>query len=56
MLDSKRLDIEKDVDLDLDNILNLDISNAPDLNLDEPKQQKKQEIEHKMDRAFFGGR
>lgn len=47
MLDSKRLDIEieKAVDLDLDNIPDLDISNAPDLNLDEPKQQKKQEIE-----------
>lgn len=54
MLDSKRLDIEieKAVDLDLDNIPDLDISNAPDLNLDEPKQQKKQEIEHKMDRGF----
>jgi multidrug efflux pump subunit AcrA (membrane-fusion protein) len=54
MLDSKRLDIEieKAVDLDLDNIPDLDISNAPDLNLDEPKQQKKQEIEHKMDRGL----
>ena len=54
MLDSKRLDIEieKAVDLDLDNIPNLDISNAPDLDLDEPKQQKKQELEHKMDRGW----
>ncbi len=54
MLDSKRLDIEieKAVDLDLDNIPDLDISNAPDLNLDEPKQQKKQELEHKMDRGW----
>lgn len=54
MLDSKRLDIEieKAVDLDLDNIPDLDISNAPDLNLDEPKQQEKQELEHKMDRGW----
>jgi hypothetical protein len=54
MLDSKRLDIEieKAVDLDLDNIPDLDISNAPDLNLNEPKQQKKHELEHKMDRGF----
>ncbi len=54
MLDSKRLDIEieKAVDLDLDNIPDLDISNAPDLNLDEPKQQKKHEIEHKIDRGW----
>jgi hypothetical protein len=54
MLESKRLDIEieRAVDLDLDNIPDLDISNALDLNLDEPKQQKKQEIEHKMDRGW----
>ncbi len=54
MLESKRLDIEieKAVDLDLDNIPDLDLTNAPDLNLDEPKQQKKQEIEHKMDRGW----
>ncbi len=54
MLDSKRLDIEieRAVDLDLDDIPDLDISNAPDLNLDEPKQQKKQELEHKMDRGW----
>jgi hypothetical protein len=54
MLESKRLDIEieKAVDLDLDNIPDLDISNAPDLNLDESKQQKKQELEHKMDRGW----
>ena len=54
MLDSKRLDIEieKAVDLDLDNIPDLDISNAPDLDLDEPKQQTKQEFEHKMDRGW----
>lgn len=54
MLESKRLDIEieKAVDLDLENIPDLDISNAPDLNLDEPKQQKKQELEHKMDRGW----
>ncbi|HRG61659.1 MAG TPA: MobA/MobL family protein [Burkholderiales bacterium] len=54
MLDSKRLDIEieKAVDLDLDNIPDLDISNAPDLNLDEPKQQKKHEIEHEIDRGW----
>lgn len=54
MLDSKRLDIEieKAVDLDLENIPDLDISNAPDLNLDEPKQQKKHELEHKVDRGW----
>ena len=54
MLESKRLDIEieKAVDLDLDNIPDLDLTNVPDLNLDEPKQQKKQEIEHKMDRGW----
>ena len=54
MLDSKRLDIEieKAVDLDLDNIPDLDISNAPDMNLDEPKQQRKHELEHKMDRGW----
>lgn len=54
MLDSKRLDIEieKAVDLDLENIPDLDISNAPDLNLDELTQQKKQELEHKMDRGW----
>ncbi len=53
MLDSKRLDIEieKAVDLDLDNIPDLDISNAPDLNLDEPKQQKKHELEHDHSRG-----
>ena len=54
MLESKRLDIEieKAVDLDLDNIPDLDLTNVPDLDLDEPKQQKKQEIEHKMDRGW----
>ena len=54
VLDSKRLDIEIEnaVDLDIDNIPDLDISNAPDFNLDEPKQQKKQELEHKMDRGW----
>ncbi len=56
MLDSKRLDIEieKAVDLDLDNIPDLDISNAPDLNLNEPKQQKKQELnhDHRRDRGW----
>lgn len=54
MLESKRLDIEieKAVDLDLDNIPDLDISNVPDLDLDEPKQQEKQDIEHKMDRGW----
>ena len=46
------IEIEKAVDLDLDNIPDLDISNAPDLNLDEPKQQKKQETEHKMDKGW----
>lgn len=54
MLESKRLDIEieKAIDLDLDNIPDLDLTNVPDLDLDEPKQQKKQEIEHKMDRGW----
>lgn len=54
MLDSKRLDIEieKAVDLDLDSIPDLDLTNVPDLDLDEPKQQKKHELEHKMDRGW----
>ena len=54
ILESRRLDIEieKAVDLDLDNIPDLDISNAPDLDLDEPKQQKKQELEREMDRGW----
>ena len=38
--------------LDLDNIPDLDLTNVPDLDLDEPKQQKKQELEHKIDRGL----
>lgn len=54
MLESKRLDIEieKAVDLDLDNIPDLDLTNVPDLDLDAPKQQKKHEIEHEIDRGW----
>lgn len=57
MLDSKRLDfeIEKAVDLNIDNIPDLDLTNAPDLDLDEPKQQKKHEINHDHSRGSGWG-